>query len=433
MNKLKKNEVYKVTILDVTHEGAGIAKIEGFPVFVNNALKDEVMDIHLIKVTSKYAIAKPIKIEKSSKDRVDPFCEVYKRCGGCDLQHMNYEAQLILKKQIVENNLRRIGGFKEIKVNEIIKMDNPFAYRNKVQYPVENNRAGFYAKNSHDIIEHDECLVQDEKVNEIMNYLKDKLDHNIRHVVFRIADEGIMLIFVSRTRTMGMDIESITKKFSIIKTVIMNYNISEGNVVMGYENTTLFGKGTIEDSLLDLTFRISPNSFYQVNKIQTEKLYSKVIEFAGENKNQTIFDLYCGIGTISLCVAKHFKNVFGIETVEAAVNDANINKEMNHIENVTFICNRAEDEIENLYMNNIKADVVIVDPPRKGCDQKLLDTINKMKAEKVIYVSCDSATLARDLKILCESDYIIKEIVAVDMFPHTKHVETVVLMSRKDK
>jgi len=321
MNKLNKNDQVKIKIIDMTHEGTGIGKLDGFPIFVSNALKDELMDVHIIKVTKTYAVAKPIKIYTKSKNRVQPFCDIFNQCGGCDLQHINYEEQLNIKKKIVENNLVRIGGFKDIKVDEILKMDNPFEYRNKVAYPIKNNKAGFYAKRSHNIIENDECKIQDNTVNKIMNYLKGKLNKNIRHVVFRTTDEGIMVIFVSKVKKTEIDITAMTNKFPTIKTVVLNHNNKQTNVIMGHKNITLFGKGYIEDTLLGNKYRISPNSFYQINKIQTEKLYKKAIEFANINKEQTVFDLYCGIGTIALTLAKKAKKVIGIEYVSAAIKD----------------------------------------------------------------------------------------------------------------
>ncbi len=431
MDKIKKNQQHKVKILDMTHEGTGIAKIDGFPVFVSNTLTGELLDIHIIKANNKYAVAKPLKFYQKSKKRTEPFCDVFHRCGGCDLQHIKYEEQLIIKKQIVESNLQRIGGFNDLLVDEIIGMEKPYNYRNKAQYPVNEGKIGFYAKKSHTIIEHDKCLVQDERVTKIIEYFKNQEISHIKHLVFRIGDDKLMLIVVSNNRKPFFDIELLIATFPFITTIVLNYHPNETNVVLGKENITLYGDGYITDQLLEISYRISPNSFYQVNKVQTEKLYKKVIEFAGDTKNKTIFDLYCGIGTISLTMAKDAKKVIGIESVIEAVNDANINMKENSIDNCEFICNKVEDEIINLYNDNIIADIVIVDPPRKGCDRVLLDTIIKMNIEKMIYVSCDSATLARDLKILCDENYKVLNIVAIDMFPHTKHVETVTLLELK--
>jgi len=431
MDDIKKNNIYKLEIIDITHEGMGIAKYAAFPIFVAYALKDEVVDVKIIKVTKKYAIGKLVKIYKKAKDRVAPFCDVFKRCGGCDLQHINYKEQLNIKKQIVENNLRRIGGFTDIKVKEIIGMEYPYEYRNKVQYPILNNEVGFYAKKSHDIIVHNECKIQSDIINDIVDYLKQKLDNNIRHIVFRSGDEGVMLILVSNITSTNIDINKLIIKFPIIKTIVLNHNNTNTNVVMSKKNKILYGKGYIEDALLENTFRISPNSFYQVNKSQTEVLYKKAIQLANIDKTHTVLDLYCGIGTIALSVAKQAKKVIGIETVEEAIKDANVNKKNNKINNVQFICNKAEDEIVRLYDKEIKADVVIIDPPRKGCDRRLIDTIIKMNVNKIVYISCESSTLARDLEIFCKNYYNIKEVIAIDMFPHTKHVETVTLLERK--
>ena len=431
MDKIKKNQKHKVKILDMTHEGTGIAKIDGFPVFVSNTLTSELLDIHIIKANNKYAVAKPLKFYQKSKKRTEPFCDVFNRCGGCDLQHIKYEEQLIIKKQIVERNLQRIGGFDNLLVDKIIGMEKPYNYRNKVQYPVNGGKIGFYAKKSHTIIEHDKCLVQDTRVTEIIEYFKNQEISYIKHLVFRIGDDKIMLIVVSNRKKPSFDIESLITSFPYITSIVLNYHPNETNVVLGRENITLYGNGYITDHLLEISYRISPNSFYQVNKIQTEKLYKKIIEFVGDTKDKIIFDLYCGIGTISLSMAKGAKKVIGIESVTEAVNDANFNMKQNNIVNCAFICNKAEDEIVSLYNNNVTADIVIVDPPRKGCDKVLLDTIIKMDIEKMIYVSCDSATLARDLKILCDKDYKVENIVAIDMFPHTKHVETVTLLELK--
>lgn len=427
---MKKNEIYKSEVLDVTHEALGLCKIEGIPVFVSDALTGETVDVQILKANKKFAFGRTTHIHEKSEDRQKPPCDVFKPCGGCDLQHLKYAKQLELKKHIVENNLKRIGGF-DVVVDDIIGMDNPFRYRNKVQYPVKANKVGFYAKRSNSIVEHTDCKVQSEVVNKIVNDLKHIVDPNIINIVFRTASEGIMLIFVSRKRRLDFSIDKILEKYKMIKTVVISIKREENNVILGKKNVTIYGDGYITDELLNKKYRISPRSFYQVNKTQTEVLYKKVIEYADLNKNQTVFDLYCGIGTIALSVADYAKNVIGIDSVKEAIEDANENAIINKVENVQFICNKAEVEVPKLYLEKVKADVVIIDPPRKGCDKVLINTLLEMKASKIVYVSCDSATLARDLKMLCETKYVIKNITAVDMFPHTKHVETVVLLERK--
>ena len=451
---LKKNEEYIVEIIDNGFQGEGIAKIDGIAIFIPDGIKGEKVKIKILKVTSKIAYGKIIEILEKSKNRIDDVdCETFSRCGGCMLRHVNYDATLEMKKVAVETTLRKALG-KEIKVSEVLKMDEPYNYRNKLQYPVgiDNNGKsvmGVFAERTHSIIPTRECKIQDTLSQEIANdifdfiiqnnikvYDEKNLTGSIRHVVIRIGKRTneVMITLVTNTEKIEKEeelVKYITSKYQEIKTIAKNINSKNTNVILGKENKVLFGDGYIYDYLGEFKFKISPMSFYQVNPIQTEKLYSKAVEYAELSGNETVFDLYCGIGTIGIFASKNVKKLYGIETVPEAIEDAWQNAKINNLENAEFFVGDVEKTLpEFIKERNINPDVVFVDPPRKGCDKTALDTLLQIEPKKIVYVSCNPATLARDLKIL-EEKYEIKEVSICDMFPFTSHIECVTVLYLK--
>jgi len=452
---IEKNQVFELEITGQTHDGLGVGRKDGMAVFVQGAIAGEKVMAKVIKVLKSYAVARIEEFIETSSDRTEPFCPVYKRCGGCNLQHMSYERTLQFKRQVVMDNLERIGGLAGIRVNPVIGMETPLRYRNKAQYPVGAGKdrpiAGFFAPRSHDIVETAECGIQHPvsdlaketvlefmKSNNIPAYNETIHTGLIRHVVSKIGfstGEAMVVIVSTSPDIPGKDrlVLLLRKKIPGLKSVILNINDKPGNVILGSRNITLYGKDTIEDRLGDLVFEISPLSFYQVNPVQTLVLYNKAVEYAGLSGEETVFDLYCGIGTISLFAARKAKRVIGVESVPEAVEAAIRNAERNGISNAKFYCGNAEDLVPNLYSQGIRADVVIVDPPRKGCDETLLKTLVDMAPGRIVYVSCNPSTLARDLRFLHGSGYEAREVQPVDMFPWTTHVECVVLMSRVEK
>ena len=388
-----------------------------------------------------------------SPQRVEPRCPLAHTCGGCQIMQLDYENQLEIKRNTVLENLIRIGKLEDPKVEKTIGMKDPYYYRNKVQFPVgldKNNRPimGFYKKMSHDIIPLKTCYVQDPINDTILDIVReyivkfnikvyDEKTHkgNLRHVVTKVGHytKEVMVILVTKEKEipkLKYLIDMLEEKVSGFRTLVQNINPQRTNVILGRENKTIYGDGVIEDTIEDLVFEISPLSFYQVNPIQTEVLYRKTLEFADINKKDTVFDIYCGIGTISLFLARSAKHVYGVEIVPDAIENAKKNAVKNNIDNATFYAGKAEDLIPKLYSQGITADVVVVDPPRKGCEEIVLKTIAEMKPKKVVYVSCNPSTLARDVAILTEYGYEMKVTQPVDMFPHTGHVECVVLISK---
>lgn len=450
---IRKNEEYVVEIIDNGYQGEGIAKIDGMTVFVDNVLKGEKVKIKILKVLKTQSYGKVLEILEESKSRNESDCAPYGKCGGCNLRHMNYQETLKLKKSIVETNLKKVR-MDNVVVKECIGMNQPYNYRNKLQYPVgaskEGPVMGVFAKRSHRIIPNESCHIQNkltQKIakdvfdfiveNSIPVYDEEKGTGEIRHIYLRIAvkTNEIMLVLVTNKKNITKEKELvafITHKYSEIKTVVKNINTKSTNVILGQENEVLFGDGYINDILLEITFKISPMSFYQVNPIQTEKLYTLAIEGAKLTGKETIFDLYCGIGTIGICALKKAKYLYGIETIPQAIEDAKENARINNIKNAEFIVGNVEDELPKLIKEkDIKPDVVFIDPPRKGCDNVAIETLLKIKAEKIVYISCNPATLARDLEKLNEL-YEIKEVQPVDMFPFTSHVECVSVLELKE-
>lgn len=452
---VEKNKSYVIGITGMTHEGQGVGRVEGFTVFVDGALEGEEAEVKIVKVNKSFAFGKLINILKASPNRTEPFCDAFRRCGGCSLQHLDYKAQLEYKTRLVKDSLNRIGKQVNIIVHDTIGMPEPFNYRNKAQFPVamENGKAitGFYAKRTHNVIDSLECGIQDrasDKIRKLVrSFIMDKdisiYDEKtgkglLRHIMTRVGFKTgeIMVVFVINGFDMpcGRELaKMLVSEVPDIKSVFLNINTAGTNIILGNRNIKLFGNDTIADFIGKYKFHISPLSFFQVNPVQTEVLYGKALEYAGLTGNETVFDLYCGIGTISLFLSEKAKRVYGIEVVEDAVKDARRNAAVNGVENVSFSVGEAERVIPEMYAQGIKADVVVLDPPRKGCDEGLLRTITEMQPERVVYVSCNPATLARDLMYLEEHGYSAVEAQPVDMFPWTGHVECCCLLSRTDK
>ncbi|PNZ70804.1 23S rRNA (uracil(1939)-C(5))-methyltransferase RlmD [Staphylococcus croceilyticus] len=454
MEALKKNEIKQGHVVDLTHEGHGVVKFDRYPVFIPNALINEEIEFKIIKVKKNFAIGKLLEVKKASEDRVEPPCKYYWKCGGCQLQHMTYEAQLAMKKEQVVNLFHRKAQFNETKINDTIGMEDPWRYRNKSQLPIGKDKdnhtiMGYYRQRSHDIIDMDSCLIQDQQHQEIMNHVKQWLNEfNIsiynertkkgllRHLVIRTGHytDEMMVIFVtngSKFKQTKLLVEKLTQTFPNITSIKQNINDSHSNVIMGQHSITLYGKDKIIDSLSDITFKISDQSFYQINSSQTEKLYGKAIEYAQLNGQETVLDTYCGIGTIGLYMAPVAKHVYGVEIVPSAIKDAKQNATLNGFDNTTFVCGKAEEVIIEWKQQGIKPDVVMVDPPRKGCDETFLQTLLALNPKRIVYISCNPSTQQRDAQILASS-YDLKEITPVDMFPQTTHIETVALFERKE-
>lgn len=451
---ISKNEEYEVEIIDNGYNGEGIAKIDGFTVFVPNAIKGEVVRILIVKVLSSHAFGKILEIEKKSEFRQEIDCATYKRCGGCDLRHIKYEQTLKMKQNAVQALVNKTLKNK-IEVKETLGMENPFFYRNKAQYPVGVNKEeepiiGVFANRTHEVIPIKNCLIQNPKSEAIAKFILEFIkEKNIsiynektgkgffRHIVIKVGikTNEIMCIFVINGKKFPYEdelVEKLKQNYPEIKTIVKNINMKNTNVILGQENINLYGNGYIEDVLGEYKFKISPLSFYQVNPKQAEKLYNLGIEMAKVSKEDTVFDLYCGIGTISLFIAKYAKKVYGVEIVEQAIKDAKQNAKINNIENVQFIAGDTKIVLEDLiYNKGIIADIVIFDPPRKGLDNNSINNILKIKPKKIVYISCNPATLVRDLALF-EELYEVKTIIPVDMFPFTKHVECICVLELKE-
>lgn len=449
---VQKNQKLVVEIVDLSSEGAGVAKVEGYPIFVKDTLVGEKVEILVLRANKNYGFGKAINIIEASPDRVEPKCPVASKCGGCSIQHMSYDCQLRYKKNKVYQNLKRIGGFDNIEVEDTIGMDEPFYYRNKAQYPVGYDKgviAGFYAANSHRIIDFDNCYIGSKRNKEILNKVKNFIVENnitaydettgrgtVRHILIReghFTGEIMVCLIVNGSKfKYKTQLAEALKDVEGVKSVSVNYNTTKSNVILGNKVETVYGSDFIIDYIGDLKFEISPLSFFQVNPIQTQKLYGKALEYADLNGEEIVVDAYCGIGTISLFLAQKAKMVYGVEIVPQAIEDAKKNAKNNKIDNAEFYVGKSEEIVPELYKTKgVKPDVMVVDPPRKGCEESLLNLMLQMQPKRIVYVSCDSATLARDLKILCATnEYEIKKVQPVDMFPHSGHVETVVLLNK---
>ncbi|WP_079697254.1 MULTISPECIES: 23S rRNA (uracil(1939)-C(5))-methyltransferase RlmD [unclassified Paenibacillus] len=491
---VSKNEETVIDIIGMNHDGEGVGRANGYTLFVQGALPGETVRVRVMKTKKQYGYAKLLEIVKASPDRVSAPCPIYDQCGGCQIQHMSYAGQLAWKRQLVVDNLQRIGKLnvmveddeqaiqteqtsteeqmngsnrirlrmegvmieddttQGIRVLPTMGMDEPWRYRNKAQVPIGAAEGGlvggFYAKGSHRIIDMDTCLIQHEHNDEVVAKVKELGSHFgisayneetgrglLRHVVVKKAFRTgeMMLVLVTNGRDIPHKdawIGSIREAIPHVASICQNVNKKQTNVIFGDETRVLWGRDVIYDYIGDVQFAISARSFYQVNPVQTEVLYGKTVEYAGLSGKETVIDAYCGIGTISLFLAQHADQVYGVEIVPEAIEDARSNAVLNDMKNVKFEVGASEDVIPLWKEQGIEADVIVVDPPRKGCDPRLLDTILEMKPERVVYVSCNPSTLARDLRVLEDGGYRTVEVTPVDMFPHTVHVESVAMLVR---
>lgn len=440
---IKKNEEYIVDIIDYGSNGEGIAKINGYTIFVIGGVKGEKCKIHILKVLSSHAFAKVIEIIQKSANRVEPDCKTFPKCGGCDLRHITYTETLKIKQEKVQNLANKMLS-ENVKVNETIGMETPIYYRNKAIFPInKDGKVGIYAKRSHDIIPICECKIQTKLSQEIAKFVVDTWEYTIydektqkgllRNIMIKEGfntHEVMCAIVINSNKFVEYNVEKLINKFPQIKTVVLNLNNKNTNVVLGKDNVVLYGDGYISDKLGEYAFKISPNSFYQVNPVQTEKLYNLAIKSANLNKEDILCDLYCGIGTIGIFASKYVKKVYGIEIVEDAIKDAKENAKLNNISNIEFIEGDVETAFDKLLKQNIIPTAVIVDPPRKGLDNKTVENLKKLKLQRVVYVSCNPATLMRDLAKL-EEVYSIKEITPVDNFCYSSHVESIASLQLK--
>ena len=450
MENVKKNDELIVDIIDYGANGEGIAKINGYTIFVLGALKGEKCKIHILKVLKTHAFAKVIQIIEKSDKRVEPDCSTFNKCGGCDLRHITYSETLKIKQEKVQNLVNKMLKNK-VKVNETVGMENPTFYRNKAIYPVtQDKKVGIFAKRSHNIIPINECKIQTKISQEISKYILDNWKDSIydeetgkgllRNIMVRegFKTDEIMLVLVQNGEknvfetNSKLRIENVIKEFPKIKTIVINVNTEKTNVVLSRKNIIVYGDGTITDRLGDYEFKISPNSFYQVNPIQTEKLYNLAIEGAKLKKDDILCDLYCGIGTIGIFASKYVKKVYGVEIVEEAIKDAKQNAEINNVDNIEFIQGDVEVAFNKMLDNGVKPSVVIVDPPRKGLDSKTVQNLCNLKLDRLVYVSCNPATLMRDLQVL-EDVYKIDSITPVDNFCYSSHIECVAVLEIKEK
>ncbi len=449
---VEKNKQYEGRVTDLTINGDGIVKTDGYPIFVSGALPGDIIRYKVTKTNKNYGFGQIIEIIKPSDDRRAAKCSSFCNCGGCSLMHYRYDAQLRYKSDFVYSNLVRIGGCKDgsFEYEAIVGADCEYHYRNKAQFPVGrlNGKTvcGFYLPKSHTISPCIDCKIQDKRINRavdcVMAYIidndiepYDESSHTgiVRHIYVRCDKDEIMVCIVTNSKIRLKNTNGLIKRLSALGTLslIQNINTKKTNVILGDKNITLYGKGYIHINLDGLIFELSPHSFFQVNTAQMKRLYSKALEYANPQKGDTVFDLYCGVGSISLYIARKASKVIGVEIVADAIENAKKNAEINNITNAQFYCGDCTEMVENLLNIGNRADIAVVDPPRKGCDEKLLLLLKTMNPKRIVYVSCNSATLARDVKMLRELGYELKRACAVDMFPQTGHVECVVLMSRK--
>ena len=462
---MNKNDIVTVEITDIGVSGEGIGHVDGYTLFIKDAVIGDVVEAKVMKAKKNYGYARLMKVITPSEYRVEPKCVFARRCGGCQIQEMSYDRQLVFKDQKIRGNLERIGGFTKDQIDTVMQpvvgMEHPFGYRNKAQFPFGTDKegnpiTGFYAGRTHDIIANTDCALGVEQNKEILEIILQYMRENkiksydektgkglIRHALIRYGfkTKEIMVCLVINGKKLPKAERLIEKLIQIegMTSITISPNTRRDNVIMGDSYEILWGQGYITDYIGNVKYQISPLSFYQVNPVQTEKLYGLALEYADLKGDETVWDLYCGIGTISLFLAQKAKQVYGVEIVPQAIDDAKENAKINAIDNAEFFVGKAEEVLPEYYAEyerehngeTAHADVIVVDPPRKGCDETLLETIVKMQPEKVVYVSCDSATLARDLKYLCANGYEIKMCRGVDQFPQSVHVETVVLLSRK--
>lgn len=458
---MQKNDELILKIEDMGVDGAGIGKADGMTFFVKDAVIGDVVRAKVMKLKKTYGYARLMELQEASPDRVEPKCPYYRQCGGCQIQALSYEKQLEFKERKVRNNLERIGGFSEIPMEPIVGMEESYHYRNKAQFPVGTDKdghivTGFYAGRTHTIIPNRDCALGLPVNREILDLVIDFMEKYhvsaydektgkglVRHVLIRCGftskEKMVCLIINGKSLPHSEKLVEALREIDGMTSISINCNTGRTNVILGRKTVVLWGQEYITDQIGEITYEISPVSFYQVNPVQTEKLYGLALEYADLHGEENVWDLYCGIGTISLFLAQKAKQVYGVEIIPQAIENAKRNAVKNGIENAEFFVGKSEEVLPEFYEKEAAAgrkahaDVIVVDPPRKGCDEKLLETIVKMAPDRVVYVSCDSATLARDLKILCENGYELKRARAVDQFCHTVHTESVCLMERKDK
>lgn len=450
---MKKNDLLTLKIEGMGNEGEGIGKADGFPLFIKDALPGDVIRAKVLKVKKTYGYARLTEILTPSPDRTKPPCPLHRSCGGCQIQALSYEKQLEYKREKVRNHLIRIGGFTDPEVLPVLGMEEPFRYRNKAQFPFGRDRegniiTGFYAGRTHSIISNTDCMLgvpENQRILEtILSFMeKEKIapydetsgEGLLRHVLIRkgfATGELMVCLIINGSRVLAVE-ELADRLFEIpgMTSLTLNVNQKNTNVIMGEKLIQVRGPAFITDRIGSVRYQISPLSFYQVNPVQTKRLYETALDYAGLTGSETVWDLYCGIGTISLFLAQKAGKVYGVEAVPQAVEDAGKNARLNGLSNVEFYLGKAEEVLPKQYeQNKVRADVIVVDPPRKGCGRACLDTMLSMAPKRIVYVSCDSATLARDLKILCEGGYELKAVQPVDMFPQTAGIETVCLLAK---
>ncbi len=453
---VQKNETVTLRFEDLTHEGNGVGKVDGYPLFVPHGLPGEEAEVKVIKVKKNFGFGKLLNVKQESDDRVEPPCDVYYKCGGCQLQHMSYQMQLDMKQKQVKYNMKKIGHLEHVPVHPTIGMDDPWRYRNKVQIPVGQKedgelKTGFYQKRSHNIIDMDTCLIQDEMNDRMVETVRriasklgisayDEQTHRgtLRHIMVRTGQntKDIMVVIVTKTKKLPHQdklIDEIRDAFPNVKSIVHNVNSAKTNVILGKQTNVIYGDEYIYDTIGDIKFMISPLSFYQVNPTQTKALYDQALQYADLRGGETVIDAYCGIGTISLFLAQKAKKVYGVEIVPEAVTDAKKNARLNKMDNADFYVGQAEELMPWWRNQGLRPDVIVVDPPRKGCDEELLKAMLDMEPERIVYVSCNPSTLARDLRVLEDGGYETQEVQPVDMFPQTSHVECVTWLEKKEK
>ena len=450
---LKKNDIIPLVITDITGQGSGIGRVDGMAVFVPMTAVGDEINARILKVKKNYAFGKTESIEKPSDKRISPDCECYSKCGGCVFRHITYEEELSVKQRRVYDAITRIGGIRDFEMHDIVGCDSPDAYRNKTQIPVGRDKngallTGFYGNHSHRIVGSGQCRLQPEDFNEIVSIIREFITENgigvydeethsglLRHIYLRKGfQSGEIMVCLVINGTSFPHAETLVRRLteysSNVKSIMLNINRDKTNVVLGRELSVLYGSECITDTLCGLRFNISPLSFYQINHDQTEKLYALAAKCARLTGEEFLIDLYCGAGTIGLSMAKSAKRVLGVEIIPEAIENARENARANNIKNAEFICADASKAASELARRGTRPDVLVIDPPRKGCDGAVIDAAAKMSPDRVVYVSCDPETLARDLAVFAEKGYVTKEVTPVDMFPRTAHVETVVLMSK---
>ena len=451
---VKRQDIVRERIIDISHQGQGVIKVDGYTVFVEDGLIDDLVDVEITNARKNFGFGKVVEVVEESEHRIESKCEVSHECGGCQFQELDYKKQLEYKEDMVKNNLMRIGNIENPPMENIIGMDEPYRYRNNVQIPVGMSRGypliGYYKKGSNYIVDTDTCKIQDEIADRAIKVLREFMmeygvqgyNHKhrrgmIRHMVVRTAEKtkDTMIVIVTNSHKLpnkNIMVDMFTEAIPEIKSIVNNVNTEDTNMVLGDSQEVLFGEGHIKDTIGELTFRISPQSFFQINSVQTEKLYGKVKDYLDLDGSETLVDLYCGIGTIGMYLADSCSQVIGIETMKESIKDGEKNLKLNSIDNMEFLEGNAENVFPKLVEDGVEVDALVVDPPRKGLDEEVVEAILELQPEKFVYVSCESATLARDLERL-EEVYRVGKVQPVDMFPHTTHVESVVLLEKISK